>query len=128
MPLRCGEPGADGLRLAGPRPHPLLVRMQEALRITGVRPSGSVGVKGGSIALGGRDLYVHPVPCLKEWDTCSPEAILRAAGGEITDCRGEPLRYSEPDPRRPHGILACGPGALEGVLARVRPVYQAAAP
>lgn len=127
--LRCGAPGADGLRLVGSRSHPdpLLVRMQEALGITDVRPSGSVGVKCGLIAMGERDLYVHPVPYLKEWDTCAPEAILRAAGGDVTDCRGEPLRYNKPDPRQPHGIMACGPGLMEGVLATIRPVYDAAA-
>ncbi|HET7462479.1 MAG TPA: 3'(2'),5'-bisphosphate nucleotidase CysQ [Longimicrobium sp.] len=129
VPLRCGAPGAGGLRLVGSRSHPdpLLARMQEALGITDVRPSGSVGVKCGLIARGERDLYVHPVPYLKEWDTCAPEAILRAAGGEVTDCRGEPLRYNKPDPRQPHGIVACGPGVLRGVLARIGPVYQAAA-
>jgi 3'(2'), 5'-bisphosphate nucleotidase len=129
VPLRCGEPGAEGLRLVGSRSHPdpLLARMQEALGITDVRPSGSVGVKCGSIALGERDLYVHPVPYLREWDTCAPEAILREAGGDVVDCRGEPLRYNKPDPRQPHGIVACGPGVLAGVLARIRPVYDAAA-
>jgi 3'(2'), 5'-bisphosphate nucleotidase len=128
-PLRAGAPGKDGLRLVGSRSHPdaLLVRMQEALGITDVRPSGSVGVKCGLIALGERDLYVHPVPYLKEWDTCAPEAVLRAAGGEVTDCRGEPLRYNKPDPRQPHGIVACGPGLLDGVLASIRPEYEAAA-
>lgn len=129
VPLRCGAPGADGLRLVGSRSHPdpLLSRMQQALGITDVRPSGSVGVKCGLIALGERDLYVHPVPYLKEWDTCAPEAILRAAGGDVTDCRGEPLRYNKPDPRQPHGIVACGPGVLRAVLARIGPVYRAAA-
>jgi len=127
-PLRCGAPGADGLRLVGSRSHPdpLLARMQEALGITDVRPSGSVGVKCGLIALGERDLYVHPVPYLKEWDTCAPEAILRAAGGDVTDCRGEPLRYNKPDPRQPYGIVACGPGLLDGVLAAIRPLHEAA--
>lgn len=130
VPLRCGPPGAEGLRLVGSRSHPdpLLARMQAALGITDVRPSGSVGVKCGSIALGERDLYVHPVPYLKEWDTCAPEAILRAAGGHVTDCRGGPLRYNKPDPRQPHGIVACGPGLLDGVLAVVRPVYESSAP
>lgn len=129
VPLRCDEPGGDALRLVGSRSHPdpLLVRMQEALGITDVRPSGSVGVKCGLIALGERDLYVHPVPYLKEWDTCAPEAILRAAGGDVTDCRGEPLRYNKPDPRQPHGIVACAPGRMDAVLARIRPVYDAAA-
>lgn len=129
LPLRAGAPPQAGLRLVGSRSHPdpLLVRMQEALGITDVRPSGSVGVKCGLIALGQRDLYVHPVPYLKEWDTCAPEAILRHAGGSVADCNGEPLRYNKPDPRQPHGIVACGPGVLDGVLATIRPVYRAAA-
>ncbi|HEX6373482.1 MAG TPA: 3'(2'),5'-bisphosphate nucleotidase CysQ [Longimicrobium sp.] len=129
VPLRCGAPAAGGLRLVGSRSHPdpLLLRMQEALGITDVRPSGSVGVKCGLIALGERDLYVHPVPYLREWDTCAPEAVLREAGGGVSDCRGGPLRYNKPDPRQPHGIVACGPGLLHGVLARIRPVYEEAA-
>lgn len=129
VPLRCGDPGTDGLRLVGSRSHPdpLLVRMQEALGITDVRPSGSVGVKCGLIALGERDLYVHPVPYLREWDTCAPEAILRAAGGSVADCQGEPLRYNKPDPRQPHGIVACGPGLMGGVMTRILPVYETAA-
>jgi len=127
--LRCGAPGEEGLRLVGSRSHPdpLLACMQAALGITDVRPSGSVGVKCGLIAQGERDLYVHPVPYLREWDTCAPEAILRAAGGAVADCRGEPLRYNKPEPRQPHGIVACGPGLMDGVLSIIRPVYAASA-
>lgn len=126
--IRCEACGADGLRLVGSRSHPdpLLERMREALGIDDVRPSGSVGVKCGLIARGERDLYVHPVPYLKEWDTCAPEVILREAGGDVTDCRGGPLRYNKPDPRQPHGIVACGPGALTPVLERIVPLYEAA--
>ena len=112
-PLRCVPAGPpETLRLVGSRSHPdaLLVKMQEALGITDVRPSGSVGVKCGLIARGERDLYLHPVPYLKEWDTCAPEIVLREAGGEVSDCRGEPLRYNKPHPAQPDGILACGPG------------------
>jgi 3'(2'), 5'-bisphosphate nucleotidase len=129
VPLRCGAPGAGGLRLVGSRSHPdpLLLRMQEALRITDVRPSGSVRVKSGLITLGERDLYVHPGAVPEGEGHLRPEAILRAAGGQVTDCRGEPLRYNQPDPRQPHGIVACGPGVLDGVLGRIRPVYEAAA-
>ena len=63
------------LRMVGSRSHhdPLLQRMQEALGITDVRPSGSVGIKCALIAERQRDLYIHPVPYLKEWDTCAPE-------------------------------------------------------
>jgi 3'(2'), 5'-bisphosphate nucleotidase len=92
----------------------------EALGITDMEPCGSVGVKCGRIAEGRRDLYVHPVPYLKEWDTCAPEVILTEAGGHVSDCRGGPLRYNKSDPRQPHGIVACGPGGVDVVLAACR--------
>lgn len=130
--LHCAEADPAALRLVGSRSHPdaLLVRIQEALGITDVRPSGSVGVKCGLIVRGERDLYVHPVPYLSEWDTCAPEMLVREAGGFVGDCTGAPLRYNKPVPRQPHGIVACAPGAVEAVLERVRSVYGtgAAAP
>jgi 3'(2'), 5'-bisphosphate nucleotidase len=111
----------------GSRSHaePLVVRMQEALGIVDVEPCGSVGVKCSRIAEGRRDLYVHPVAFMKEWDTCAPEVILREAGGWVSDCRGERLRYNKPDPRQPHGILACAPGVAERVLPVARELYEA---
>jgi 3'(2'), 5'-bisphosphate nucleotidase len=126
--LECGSASGSALRLVGSRSHadPLLLAMQEALGITDVAPCGSVGVKCARIAEGERDLYIHPVPYLKEWDTCAPEVVLREAGGQVVDCRGEPLRYNKPSPVQPHGIVACAPGALERVLGTIRPIYEAA--
>ena len=74
------------------------------------------------VAAGTADLYVHPVPYLKEWDTCAPEAMLRAAGGRVTDCGGAPLRYGKDHPGQPGGILAAGPAAWESVLPIVREI------
>lgn len=121
-------PAREPLRLVGSRSHaePLLESMRDALEITDVEPCGSVGVKCSRIAEDRRDLYIHPVPYLKEWDTCAAEIVLSEAGGHVTDCLGEPLRYNKPDPRQSHGILACAPGAHERVLERVRPLYLAA--
>jgi 3'(2'), 5'-bisphosphate nucleotidase len=120
--LRCLPADPAALRLVGSRSHhdPLLDRLVELLGITDVEPCGSVGVKCGRIAEGRRDLYVHPVPYLKEWDTCAPEVILTEAGGHVSDCRGDPLRYNKPDPRQPHGIVACGPGGVDVVLEACR--------
>lgn len=125
-PLVRAAADAQGLRLVGSRSHaePLVERLQEAMGITDVAPCGSVGVKCTRIAHDQRDLYLHPVPYLKEWDTCAPEAILREAGGIVTDCRGEPLRYNKPDPRQPHGILACAPGVFEPTMLAWRDLYK----
>jgi 3'(2'), 5'-bisphosphate nucleotidase len=118
----------DTLRLVGSRSHPdpLLVKMQEALGISDVEPCGSVGVKCARVAEGERDLYIHPVPYLKEWDTCAPEVVVREAGGWVGDCLGAPLRYNKIDPHQPHGMIACAPGVRERVLATVVPLYSAA--
>ena len=125
---RVLEPGpaGDRLRMVGSRSHddPLIERIRVALGIDDVTPSGSVGLKCALLAEGERDVYVHPVPYLKEWDTCAPELLVRETGGTVTDCRGETLRYNKTDPRQPHGILALGPGAV-GARETVLRVYAA---
>lgn len=111
--LEAPREAAEPLRLVRSRSHPdeRLQRLEEALGDVDVILSGSAGSKCALVALGRADLYVHPVPYLKEWDTCAPEALLVAAGGRVTDCFGEPLRYGKADPKQPRGILAGNPGA-----------------
>lgn len=126
--LRCVPARSDALRLVGSRSHPdaLIEEMRAALGITDVRPSGSVGIKCALIAEGERDLYIHPVPYLKEWDTCAPELIVREAGGVVTDCRGERLRYNKDSPSQPDGIVACGADVHARVMRVIGPLYEAA--
>ncbi len=76
------------------------------LRITSERVSGSVGLKVGLVSRQLADLYIHPSPGCKEWDLCAPDAILRGAGGTITDCWGNPLRYNKRDVRAHNGLIA----------------------
>lgn len=127
--LFCRPAEPARLRLVGSRSHsePLVAEMREALGIRDAAVSGSVGIKCARIAEGDRDLYVHPAPHLKEWDTCAPEILLREAGGWVSDCLGEPLRYNKPDPRQPHGIVACGPGSERLVLDWLEPRYARSA-
>ncbi|QQS45989.1 MAG: 3'(2'),5'-bisphosphate nucleotidase CysQ [Acidobacteriota bacterium] len=68
--------------------------------------SGSVGLKFGLIAEGRAHLYIHPGHRTNKWDTCGPEAILREAGGMITDTKGDPLRYDTEEIRNLNGIVA----------------------
>jgi 3'(2'), 5'-bisphosphate nucleotidase len=120
--------GGRALRLVASRSHaePLTALMQEALEITDVLPCGSVGVKCARIIEDERDLYLHPVPFLKEWDTCAPEVLAREAGAWVSDCRGEPLRYNKPDPRQPHGILVSALDVAGHVVGVVAPLHEAA--
>ncbi|HSJ08321.1 MAG TPA: 3'(2'),5'-bisphosphate nucleotidase CysQ [Longimicrobiales bacterium] len=122
--LTCPEGDPSALRMVGSRSHAdeLTERIREGLGCTDVQPSGSVGIKCALIATGQRDLYVHPVPYLKEWDTCAPEVVLREAGGDVTDCAGDPLTYNKPVTAQLRGIMACGPGLREPVLRVVSPL------
>jgi 3'(2'), 5'-bisphosphate nucleotidase len=89
--------------------------IRRALRITSERRTGSVGLKVGQIARQLADLYIHPSPGCKEWDICAPEAVLRAAGGELTDCWGNPLVYNKRDVRAHNGLIASN-GAIHDQL------------
>lgn len=124
--LEAPQADSDNIRLVGSRSHPdaLVQQLCVELNIEDMSPCGSVGVKCSRIAEGRRDLYVHPVPYLKEWDTCAPEVILREAGGWVSDCVGDPLEYNKENPGQPQGILACAPGIREIVLDKLEPLWQ----
>lgn len=57
--------------------------------------------------------YIYPSKGLKRWDTAAPEAILKAAGGELTDAIGYNysynLRLAEEMPLNRYGVLANAP-------------------
>jgi 3'(2'), 5'-bisphosphate nucleotidase len=94
-------------------------RMRTALHITRERVSGSVGLKVGLIARRLADVYIHPSPGCKEWDLCAPQALLEAAGGRMTDCWGNPLRYNKRDVRAHNGLVATSGIAHDEIVAVV---------
>jgi 3'(2'), 5'-bisphosphate nucleotidase len=120
------EPAAMRLVVSRSHRNPITDALKEALGMTQERISGSVGLKCGLIARGEADLYLHPAPGLKEWDTCAPEAILVGAGGRLTDCWGRPLRYNRPDVVRHNGLVASNGRCHDHVIARMAPVLAAA--
>jgi 3'-phosphoadenosine 5'-phosphosulfate (PAPS) 3'-phosphatase len=71
------------------------------------------------IAEGIADVYPRFGPTM-EWDTAAGDAILRAAGGIVTDERGEPLRYGKADVKFANGpFIAWGdPEAVRVALAQ----------
>jgi 3'(2'), 5'-bisphosphate nucleotidase len=58
------------------------------------------------VAAGEADLYPR-LGRTMEWDTAAGDAILRAAGGTVTDLEGTPLRYGKEGFANPH-FLAQG--------------------
>ncbi|HEY2384682.1 MAG TPA: 3'(2'),5'-bisphosphate nucleotidase CysQ [Terriglobia bacterium] len=78
----------------------------DQLRIKESIAMGSVGLKVGIVCEGRAHLYIHPGGRTKLWDTCAPEAILREAGGRMTDASNNPLRYDTPEYRNLNGLVA----------------------
>ncbi len=103
-----GEADISKMRIALSRSHhsPVVDRICDRLGVKEKIRSGSVGLKFGLIADGSAHLYIHLSPRTNQWDTCGPEAILRAAGGVITDLSGELLRYNQREIRNLSGIVA----------------------
>ncbi len=93
----------------------------EALHLKAQRPLGSVGLKAAEVASGAAELYISMSDKTHEWDACAPEAIVRAAGGLMTDVVGEPLRYNKPHTHTPHGLLATNGALHAAAVAAIRP-------
>ena len=76
-----------------------LKRLIEKLNFKDVIVMGSIGCKIASILRGESDIYI----CLslpgrsspKDWDFAAPEALLKAAGGTITDLNNNELTYGK---------------------------------
>jgi 3'(2'), 5'-bisphosphate nucleotidase len=59
-----------------------------------VRETLGSAVKFGRVAEGGADIYPRLAPTC-EWDVAAGHAVITAAGGKITDGRGNDLRFGE---------------------------------
>jgi len=99
---------AAKMRLVVSRSHrsPLVNAIMESLGIEKDVASGSVGLKVGLMVQDKSDLYIHPNSKTKEWDTCAPQVILEEAGGVITDCWGNPLKYNKQNTYNDKGFIA----------------------
>jgi 3'(2'), 5'-bisphosphate nucleotidase len=85
--------------------------------------SGSGGIKLGLIANGEADVMFTASPNSKLWDTCAPEAILRAAGGEVTDFQGRALDYRQQDLHNRAGVVASNGLRHADIIRRISDVY-----
>jgi len=78
--------------------------------------SGSIGLKVGFICEGRAHLYLHTGARTYQWDTCAAEAILREAGGQMTDAYGAPLRYNDSELRNLRGVIASNGAAHDRIV------------
>ena len=95
----------------------------KALGVANEVKSGSVGLKVGLICERRCDFYIHPSPTTKQWDTCAPEAILKHAGGRMTDLEGRPFEYNRRDLFNRYGILATNGLSHDHILEQVRMAF-----
>ena len=116
----AAQPGGDApLRIAVSRSHTpeWVQRFADHIGPAELVPSGSVGFKVSLLLFGKADVYVHKTG-LKEWDTCAPEAVARAAGWAVCRLDGETQAYNQRNPRNDE-IAVCRPELLPRVLASI---------
>jgi 3'(2'), 5'-bisphosphate nucleotidase len=101
-------------------------QIRELLGIHEVIESGSVGVKCGLLSEGKADLYLHPSRKSSRWDSCAPEAVLRGAGGHLTDLSGQRYRYDGIELQNDRGLLGCNAAAFDAILPVVAKIMQGA--
>ncbi len=114
------------LRLAVSRNHQSrnMTRIVDSLGIRHKVERGSVGLKIGLIADQICDIYIHPSPRTKLWDTCGPQIILEEAGGMMTDLFGKRYAYDVRDLQNWGGIVASNGVAHDDLIANLRPILN----
>ena len=108
VPIRTGPAHAHKPRVLVSRSH----RAPEVDALLEHLPDYEPVVMGSSlkfcvIAEGEADFYPRLGPT-SEWDTAAGHAVLAAAGGEVTDTAGDPLRYNAKDSLLNPHFLAFG--------------------
>jgi 3'(2'), 5'-bisphosphate nucleotidase len=79
-----------------------LARFNAGRRVAASVSAGS-SLKFCLVAAGEADIYPRFGRTM-EWDTAAGDAIVRAAGGRVTDLEGRPLRYGKPGFENPHFV------------------------
>lgn len=114
----------DRLKLAMSRNHASarMARIIAEFGFAEIVRRGSVGLKVGLIAQQESDIYIHPSPRTKLWDTCGPQVILEEAGGRFTDLFGQDFRYDRVDVQNHNGIIATNGVSHDAALRRMKPL------
>lgn len=104
-PVAARTEPAEGATLVSSRSHgdtDALARFTSGRRIAAHLNAGS-SLKFCLLAAGQADLYPRFGRTM-EWDTAAGDAVLRAAGGRVTDLQGRDLRYGKPGFENPHFV------------------------
>ena len=95
--IAARAPATDGLVAVSSRSHPdaKTDELLKTLPIKGHTNAGS-SLKFCMVAAGEADIYPRAGQTM-EWDTAAGHAVLRAAGGKVTNWDGTPFVYGKPD-------------------------------
>uniref|UniRef100_A0AC35UHA1 3'(2'),5'-bisphosphate nucleotidase 1 n=1 Tax=Rhabditophanes sp. KR3021 TaxID=114890 RepID=A0AC35UHA1_9BILA len=102
-----------------------LKSLKEKKLIEKVERVGGAGFKVINI-LEGATAYVFASDGCRKWDTCAPEAVLSAAGGQLTNLSGQSYSYKIDAEHQNHGgVLATGFGTnhqsfIDAIPAQVK--------
>jgi 3'(2'), 5'-bisphosphate nucleotidase len=110
--IRCRAAPLEGWTLACSRSHGDEAATAAWLNGRPVAATIQAGssLKFGLIAAGLADVYPR-LGRTMEWDTAAGHAVLRAAGGAVTDLAGAALRYGKPGHENPHFVASGLPAA-----------------
>jgi 3'(2'), 5'-bisphosphate nucleotidase len=109
--IRCRARPPAGATLLASRSHGDAAALEAFVtdrRIAGLRLAGS-SLKLGLLAEGEADVYPRFGRTM-EWDIAAGHAVLAAAGGDIVDLDGRPLRYDKPGFENPAFIAGSAQG------------------
>lgn len=95
-------------------------QLAELATAMGGRPPvvlGSSGLKAAVVATGDHDVYLQTGRAGMRWDACSSDALVRAAGGLLTETGGATIDYAAPELANTRGLLATTGLLHERVIA-----------
>jgi len=109
------EPSKAVMAISRSHLSPTTETIRKNLGIERTIQTGSIGLKVGLLCEGKAHVYVTGKGT-SLWDTCGPEAILREAGGSMTDKSGKRFAYNIQEVRNVNGVVATNGGLHHRVL------------
>ena len=105
--IACRRVPSAGLTVVSSRSHGDATALDRFLsgRRVGANVNAGSSLKFCLVAAGEADLYPR-LGRTMEWDTAAGDAVLRAAGGRVTELDGRELRYGKPGFANPHFVAA----------------------
>jgi len=118
------DPRDLGLVVSRSHRHRAIDALRETIGVSREISCGSVGLKIGLIATTEADMYIEPAPYTSHWDACAPEAIIRGAGGQLTNVSGEPIVYGRKNVKNTRGLVATNGACHALVIHAIEPLVK----